>query len=172
MKAKYFVVLLVWILIQLGIIKKKGEETESLAEVYPKENLIDKAIAFLRNYSFPSDYESFITYKQWNPLWRNDLIYNKTICQVGWVITSVSMALFTRGIKIDEKLVNPTILNEWLKTHEGYYQNLFFWESVSPLGLIFLNHTTNHTEIRECLQDFNCDVVLNVYSGEHYNLFI
>ena len=72
---------------------------------------------------------------------------NKTICQVGCLISSVSMALNSRNLTIDGQDSNPGTLNAWLRTHEGYVGNLFVWKSVNPLGLQFFKHTTNHDDI-------------------------
>ena len=40
---------------------------------------------------------------------------NKTICQVGCLMTSISMALNGWNITIGSKKSNPETLNEWLR---------------------------------------------------------
>ena len=78
------------------------------------------------------------------------------------------MTLNTRGKSVDGKSANPGTLNTWLKSHGGYSGNSFIWTSVSPLGMKFSTHTTNHSDIKNCLWDAGCDVILNVNSGGHY----
>ena len=41
----------------------------------------------------------------------------------------------------------------------------------TPLGLRFSTHTKNHADIRNCLCDNDCEVILNVNYGGHYLKF-
>nr|ACL36505.1 sexual maturation-related protein [Euplotes aediculatus] len=109
-------------------------------------------------------------YKQCDAAWKDIKMGDKTICQAGSLTTSMSMALRKRGKKIDGRESNPGTLNAWLKTHGGYSGNLFVWGSVAPLGLKFLYHTTNHTNIRNCICEDTCEAILNVENGKHYVL--
>ena len=52
----------------------------------------------------------------------------KTICKVGCLITSVSMALNYYHIPIDGSPANPGTLNQWLKANNGYLQTNDFVE--------------------------------------------
>ncbi len=52
--------------------------------------------------------------------WKNTVISSKTICAVGCLMTSVSMALNDRGVKINGQEANPGTLNAWLKSNGGY----------------------------------------------------
>ena len=73
---------------------------------------------------------------QCNPEWGSDskchyydrsylvILYivmsDKTVCKVGCLMTSVSMAIRYYNITINDQLATPGTLNEWLKGHEGY----------------------------------------------------
>jgi hypothetical protein len=65
----------------------------------------------------PSNYPHF---EQCNPQWGNNLIESTTVCKVGCLMTSVSMALNYYNISIDGKEANPGTLNQWLKDNGGY----------------------------------------------------
>ena len=136
-----------------------------------ESNMVGSALDFFRSFLYPATCERSRTlYKQCGQSWSNDKLADKTICQVGCLMSSVSMALHSRGKSIDGKSSNPGTLNAWLKTHGGYSGNLFIWGSVSPLGLKFSTHTTNHADIRNCLCNSGCEVILNVNQGGHYVL--
>ena len=80
-------------------------------------SIISQMASFFRKF-YPSTtlYERTF-YKQWSDPWRNDIMGNKTICQVGCLISSVSMALNSRNLTIDGQDSNPGTLNAWLRTH-------------------------------------------------------
>lgn len=82
-------------------------------------------VAFSRTYPL---------HKQCDTKWKNDIVGggSKTMCQVGCLVTSVSMALEGTGRKY-----NPKDLNKWLKGHKGFSGNLFVWSSVNSLGMKF-----------------------------------
>ena len=83
-------------------------------------------------------------------------------------MSSVSMALHSRGKTVDGKKTTPGTLNTWLKAHGGYVGNYFVWGSVGALGLKFSTHTSNHADIKNCLCDSGCEVILWVNYGGHY----
>ena len=141
------------------------------AQMNQESNMVGSALDFFRSFLYPATCERSRTlYKQCGQSWSNDKLADKTICQVGCLMSSVSMALHSRGKSIDGKSSNPGTLNAWLKTHGGYSGNLFIWGSVSPLGLKFSTHTTNHADIKNCLCNSGCEVILNVNQGGHYVL--
>ena len=51
------------------------------------------------------------------------VIEKETICKVGCLLTSVSMALNYYNIKADGQLVDPGVLNKWLRDNNGYTSN-------------------------------------------------
>ena len=77
-------------------------------------------------------------YKQCDSRWKNDKMgtSSKTICQVGCLMSSVSMTIPGQ---------NPKTLNHWLTNNHGYVSgDLFVWASVSHFGLHFDGKTSNH----------------------------
>ena len=62
----------------------------------------------------------FPLFKQCDTNWGNDIMVTKTICEVGCLMSSISMALNGRNISISEIKSNPGVLNTWLKHNSGY----------------------------------------------------
>ena len=85
-------------------------------------------------------------------------------------MSSVSDALAALGKTIDGALANPGSLNSWLRSHGGYYGNLFVWGSVAPFGLTYQGQPSN----KQTLSQYTCDgkhiVILNVNNGGHWVL--
>ena len=60
-------------------------------------------------------------YKQCNSSWGQDVMVTTTICKVGCLMSSTSMALAGNSILIDGKIpANPGTVNTWLKDNNGY----------------------------------------------------
>ena len=97
-----------------------------------------------------------------------DKIDDLTICQVGGLVSSVSMVLHSRGIMIDGQEATPTTLNTWLKRNGGYIGNQLNWISLDALGIKFTHETFNHTEMRMCICDSAWGVFFAVEKGSHY----
>eukprot|EP01115_Flamella_aegyptia_P013704 TRINITY_DN744_c0_g1_i1.p1 TRINITY_DN744_c0_g1~~TRINITY_DN744_c0_g1_i1.p1 ORF type:complete len:66 (-),score=12.61 TRINITY_DN744_c0_g1_i1:11-208(-) len=57
---------------------------------------------------------------------------NQTICDVGCLMSSISMSLNGKSIKIDHVDSNPGVLNHWLQTHNGYVDGDDLDETVIP----------------------------------------
>jgi hypothetical protein len=115
------------------------------------------AISLGRNYPL---------FKQCNPDWANEQLgySSDTICSAGCLMSSASMALAGTG-----HWVNPSILNQWLKTHGGYVSgDLFVWGSLSPFGLIYQGKVANY-QIKSQL-DQGRIVIVNVMNGAHWVL--
>ena len=74
----------------------------------------------------------FPLYKQCDSAWGSDLMVTKTICQVGCLMSSVSMGLSGSNIDIEGLGADPGTLNTWLQENGGYddYNDLI--ESVVP----------------------------------------
>ena len=94
--------------------------------IYPYENVSGALVYTLRTQSVPFQYP---TYKQCAPQWGPDVIFNETVCQVGCLMSSTSMALAGHGIDVDALSSNPGTLNNWLVTHHGYTEHNDFEES-------------------------------------------
>lgn len=85
--------------------------------------------AFPSNATIPFDYP---LYKQCDSRWGNHMMVTKTICQVGCLMSSVSMALHGHNITIEGKESNPDTLNHWLRLHQGYDGGNDLEEEVVP----------------------------------------
>ena len=116
-------------------------------------------------------------YKQCDPTWGSDLIYTKTVCQVGCLMSSISMGLHGWDLNIGGEPSNPGTLNEWLKENNGYTQGNNLIESA--LNQVFRNmwteagmHKTNDLTPYELSDLINSDkfVVANVMKGRHFVL--
>eukprot|EP01132_Coremiostelium_polycephalum_P006078 gene6078-7572_t len=117
-------------------------------------------------------------YKQCDSKWANDLIVSDTVCQVGCLMSSISMAIAGKGIMIDNQLSSPGSLNSWLKANQGYTEQNDLIESVipgiSPMivwdGPIFNQTGLSMEEIRETISKPNSILILNVMNGDHFVL--
>ena len=81
---------------------------------YPYANVTGALVYTLRVDAVPVQYP---TYKQCDVEWGPDVIVNETVCAVGCLMSSTSMALAGHGIDVNTFSSNPGSLNQWLKTH-------------------------------------------------------
>lgn len=94
--------------------------------------------------------ESFPIYKQCDSRWGSHHIgtSSKTICQVGCLMSSVSMVLKGFGKKLDGQESTPDSLNEWLKKNGGYASgDLFVWSAIDKLGFSFVTNSCPRSEV-------------------------
>ena len=75
---------------------------------------------------------SFPLYLQCDDAWGDDIMDTKTICSVGCLMTSTSMALSGSGIAIAASGANAQTLNTWLKANGGYDGSNDLEEGVVP----------------------------------------
>ena len=109
-------------------------------------------------------------YKQCDPAWGNDALgSSSTICKVGCLMSSVSMALASAGKTINGQQSNPKTLNAFLKSNGGYSGNLFIWGSVGRFGVTYEGQPSDKTAIRNAICA-NKVVILNVNNGGHWVL--
>lgn len=109
------------------------------------------------------------TFKQCDAKWRDKSLGTSTICSIGCLMSSVSMALNGLGKTINGQTSNPETLNAYLKSNGGYQGNLFVWGSVSKLGLKYQGKFSNKSEIASHVCA-NKVVILNVKNGGHWVL--
>lgn len=107
-------------------------------------------------------------FKQCDSRWANDKISTQTLCQVGCLVSSVSMALECRGKSVGTA-INPGTLNHWLRNNGGYSGNLFMWGSVNKLGVSYVGKVYSTSEMSSYI-DKGYDVILNVRNGGHWVL--
>jgi hypothetical protein len=77
--------------------------------------------------------------------WGPDVIVNETVCAVGCLMSSTSMALAGHGIDVNTFSSNPGSLNQWLKTHGTWVLVLSngalgcaHWQRTDRKGRLFL----------------------------------
>ena len=112
-----------------------------------------------------------------SPLWSqcdarwgaNKLGKSSTICAVGCLMTSVASGLRSLDIKIGGVDSDPAVLNEYLIKNGGYEVNSLIWETVEPLGLVYLGKTSVPQQIREAIKQGKI-VILKVNGGAHWVL--
>jgi len=117
--------------------------------------------------------KSWVLYKQCGESWSNDRIgeSSTTICAVGCAMSSVAMALASRGAHY-----NPGTLNKWLIGHNGYEDgDDLVWGSVTPIGVMaFYNYYHGAGSLSPASLDGivakGWPVVVNVRGGTHWVL--
>jgi len=115
---------------------------------------------------------SFPLFKQCDSRWGSHRIgtSSKTICQVGCLMTSVSMVLNGMGKSINGKKMNPDVLNNYLTKNGGYVSgDEFVWSKVDSFGLKFITNSCPRSQV---ISKFNAGdiVILNVRGGSHWVL--
>lgn len=151
-----------------------GEIQHSEAEL-PKEfqvefisSSLQYYVDFLKGFFVEESNRSYPLFKQCDSRWANDVISTKTLCQVGCLENSVSMALAGLGKSIDGHSIDPHVLNSWLKSHGGYSGNLFNWGSVtSPFSL---SYEGQFNDVTKYANNDSYIVILNVHNGGHWVL--
>ena len=113
---------------------------------------------------------SYPLFKQCDSKWGSDSLgSSSTICKVGCLISSVSMALAGCSKSVAGQGANPKSLNSWLKSHGGYSGNLFNWGSVGTLGLKYQGKISGAANIKSAIAADKI-VILNVNNGGHWVL--
>jgi len=126
------------------------------------------ASVYLREVT-PSPGRNFPLFKQCDGRWANDRLGSSTVCSIGCLMSSVSMALNGLGRAVDGQAANPGVLNRFLSRNGGYQGNLFIWGSVSRFGFGYVGQTRDKNQIRNYVQQGKI-VILNVRNGGHWVL--
>ncbi|CAI2381372.1 unnamed protein product [Moneuplotes crassus] len=104
-------------------------------------------------------------YRQCDKRWGSDYMGDKTICQVGCLMSSMSMALAGLGRTINGETVNPGNFNQWLRENDGYNGNLFRWSRMhAGFNLKYLGKKEggDHDVDKDHL------TIINVHDGSHW----
>eukprot|EP01096_Ripella_sp_DP13-Kostka_P003143 TRINITY_DN14533_c0_g1_i1.p1 TRINITY_DN14533_c0_g1~~TRINITY_DN14533_c0_g1_i1.p1 ORF type:complete len:217 (+),score=66.94 TRINITY_DN14533_c0_g1_i1:73-651(+) len=129
----------------------------------------------------PKQYPLFL---QCDPQWGADVIVSETVCQVGCLMSSISMALNGQGLTIPEggqnnSTANPGTLNSWLLQNHGYTQGNDLREKVVQLidpkrihyvGAFIPQTALVTKQIVSWLNDRSYGVIANVLNGSHFVL--
>jgi len=150
--------------------------------VYPYANISDIIIYALKVVQ-PQVYP---LYKQCNDSWANNTMVTLTICDVGCLMSSISMALAGKQIPIprpDGTLVqsDPATFNAWLQKNKGYVGDNNLEEAAVPAinpsriswpadGM----HKTNDLPVATIVDYLNKGrvVIANVDKGGHFVLVV
>ena len=127
-------------------------------------------------------------FKQCDPAWATDEIHVKTVCAVGCLMSSTSMALRQRGVPIPRSLAasaqdaTPGTLNAWLRSHGGYVAGTDELEeakvaALDPARVAWTNasmHKTNDLAWADVVRLLNAGavVIANVMRGHHFVLVV
>eukprot|EP01119_Soliformovum_irregulare_P002135 TRINITY_DN1223_c0_g1_i1.p1 TRINITY_DN1223_c0_g1~~TRINITY_DN1223_c0_g1_i1.p1 ORF type:complete len:251 (-),score=40.17 TRINITY_DN1223_c0_g1_i1:101-853(-) len=118
-------------------------------------------------------------FKQCNSSWGNDIMQTTTICEVGCLMSSVSMALNGKKIAIDQQAADPATLNKWLIKNGGYGGGNDLEEDVVPkinparvqwIGPYIPTNKLSPNEIKGMLKNETTIVIANVLHGHHFVL--
>ena len=147
---------------------------------YPFANVSGALIYKMRLKEVPKQYP---TYKQCDALWGPHEMVNTTVCKVGCIMSSTSMALAGHGIDVNGLDSNPGSFNQWLRTHNGYIGANNFEEgsidnvsSLLPHSAVWPSdghHGTNDIDTAELKLYIETRVVIaNVLKGRHFVLVV
>lgn len=109
-------------------------------ELTPLSHFVESTLIHMsrRTHSLTTVPKSYPLYKQCDGRWGQHMMVTKTLCAVGCLVSSVSMALNGWGIKSNGHPSNPGSLNDWLRGHSGYVDgNLFAMDrlpNICPSG--------------------------------------
>lgn len=120
-------------------------------------------------------------FKQCGESWSGDTMGSNgdTICQVGCLMSSISMALNAHNVSIAGRAATPGTLNAWLRANGGYvpgssalYDAVV--DKISPTRVRFTGIHKGHAfslgQIDQTLNDPSKVVIANVMSGQHFVL--
>ncbi|EAL73331.1 hypothetical protein DDB_G0267756 [Dictyostelium discoideum AX4] len=120
---------------------------------------------------------SYPLYKQCDSRWGNDLIITETICDVGCLMSSCSMAIGGKGITIDDGISNPGSLNTWLKSNSGYEGDNLLVESSLENVSNKINYVGSFPSSQYTMDDIismlnkkDLILIINVNQGSHFVL--
>jgi len=160
--------------------KEKQREVFEGGDIHRPSSTAHNAPARVRDDAFvpesaviPMHYPLF---NQCDPRWGNDVMEVKTICQVGCLMSSVSMALNGWNISIDGVESDPAVLNQWLQKNGGYVDGDDLEEEVvyelSPAQIAYWGKyewTNLPSQLPELLHQ-RLVVIANVNQGSHFVL--
>jgi len=124
-------------------------------------------------------------FKQCDPKWGNDVIVTETICAVGCLMSSLSMALNGKGVEVPlghgkDVATDPGTLNSWLKVNGGYTSGNDLEENVTPKlnpaiawdGPYIPANSLSGADIKTLLTNGTGVVIANVNDGTHFVLVV
>ncbi|XP_003388977.1 PREDICTED: uncharacterized protein LOC100641981 [Amphimedon queenslandica] len=125
------------------------------------------------NFKVPLAYPKF---DQCDPAWANDMMADKTVCKVGCLMTSVSMAIRYYNITINNKEATPGILNQWLRTNGGYDNESDLYEPALDKLSNKIKYIGKQKELMwsDIVDNLNNGTVTiaNVKHGKHFVLMV
>jgi uncharacterized protein YvpB len=117
----------------------------------------------------PVPASSKVYFSQIDPQWNKNVMGSKTINAKGCVITSLAMAMASKGMKIDGQTANPASVNQFLKSNSGYSGDSIVWGTMNKAGLKYNGMTTSQGSIQNSVANGQT-AILNVRGGAHWVL--
>ncbi|KAM9968152.1 hypothetical protein ACTFIW_002588 [Dictyostelium discoideum] len=121
---------------------------------------------------------SYPLYKQCDSRWGGNEIINQTICDVGCLMSSCSMAIAGRGITLNNVVSTPGSLNSWLQANNGYVGDDLLEETaltgVSPSIQWVGSYSATDFSMDQVVDMINKQtiVIINVLQGAHFVLAV
>ncbi|KAJ3431001.1 hypothetical protein M0812_02677 [Anaeramoeba flamelloides] len=123
---------------------------------------------------------NYPVFKQCDPRWASNVMGKNgdTICQVGCLMSSTSMAINGHSIKIDGKNSDPETLNAWLRANDGYDDGSDLKENVIPqiapskISWVGRADSLTREQVIEKLKSHKDIVIANVMNGRHFVLVV
>lgn len=117
----------------------------------------------------------YYNWKQTDPQWGSKYIGNKTISAIGCAATSIAILIVKSGLK-SEKNFDPGTFVDLMKEHNGFLNNLIYWEKPSSVvpGFEYCKRVEFGGNIKERTREIKkyCDqgyyIVASVRNGGHY----
>jgi hypothetical protein len=131
----------------------------------------------------------YTLFKQCDAPWGPEIINTKTVCAVGCLMSSISMAINTNGIAIPAAspggaavTATPGSLNTWLRANHGYDGSDDLEETavpaISPAHIFWNGTNSSHRtpdltmkQVRGMLRQHQ-PVIANVLKGRHFVLVV
>ena len=166
MKVIFFIAIIAAVALCNTNVQIEESELALESQVIFANSSLQSYVDFLKGY-FVSDSNAPL-YKQCDSKWGGNYISSKTICQVGCLMSSVSMGLSAHGKTIGGGAINPGTLNSWLKSNGGYQGNLLIWGAANKFGI---SYQGQFKDVSNYAKNQNSYItILNVHNGGHWVL--
>lgn len=104
----------------------ENKNKKEIVNITCEECILQTTLEEMRNNFTEHPTEKITAYSQRNPLWKNDIMIDRTIGDMGCAVTSAAML----GSQFKQECT-PKTLNQYLKTNNGYLsENRLIWSKV------------------------------------------
>ncbi|CAD8164882.1 unnamed protein product [Paramecium pentaurelia] len=122
-----------------------------------------------------SPIRSITAYQNCDQKWHKELLNGdpeKTLCQNGSLVSCIAMIMQTSAKIINNRAVNPAILNKYLTNNNGYKQGSEI--NFSVLDNVGLHLVRTVSDLKTAIEYYNKNyyIVLNINYGKNYGVLI